>query len=291
MATITLPKALATVVLTLTVAACGASTATPAADTSPSTTTTIERPDVLVDELVAIDSGRMHLRCNGSGDTTVLLIAGWGGGGESWGAIEPTLAERARVCSYARFGTGTSDPPSTTQTFETQATDLRELLEEAGEPGPYVIVGHSFGGPESVTFASHYPDDVAGLVLVDASPATWPTTACSVAAWKPLCDEMHDPTLDPERVDVLPAFEAVAAIDSLGDLPMTVMTAAHRVAATLTQGELARLDAAWAKGVERWASLSSASTVVTVQDTGHNIQLDQPALVIDEVARLLEVTS
>ena len=90
MATITLPKALATVALTLTVAACGASNATPAADAPPSTTTTIERPDGLVDELVAIDSGRMHLRCNGSGDTTVLLIAGWGDGGESWGAIEPT---------------------------------------------------------------------------------------------------------------------------------------------------------------------------------------------------------
>ena len=157
MATITLPKALATVALTLTVAACGASNATPAADAPPSTTTTIERPDGLVDELVAIDSGRMHLRCNGSGDTTVLLIAGWGDGGESWGAIEPTLAERARVCSYARFGTGTSDPPSTTQTFETQATDLHELLEAAGEPGPYVIVGHSFGGAQAVTFTSQYP--------------------------------------------------------------------------------------------------------------------------------------
>ena len=72
-------------------------------------------------------------------------------------------------------------------------------------------------------------------MLVDASPATWPTTACSVAAWKPLCDVMHDPTLDPERLDVFPAFEAVAAIGSLGDLPMTVMTAAHRVAPALTQ--------------------------------------------------------
>jgi pimeloyl-ACP methyl ester carboxylesterase len=290
MATITLPKALATVALTLTVAACGASNATPAADAPPSTTTTIERPDGPVDELVPIDSGRMHLRCAGSGDSTVLLISGWDEGDESWSAIEPTLDVRSRVCSYERFGTGTSDPPSTTQTFETQAADLHELLHAAGEPGPYVVVGHSFGGAESVTFASEYSDEVTGLMLVDASPATWPTTACSVAAWKPLCDVFHDPTLDPERLDVLPAFESVAAISSLGDLPMTVMTAAHRIDPTLTPAELARLDAAWAKGVERWASLSSASTVVTVQDTGHHIQLDQPALVIDQVASLLEVT-
>ena len=101
---------------------------------------------------------------------------------------------------------------------------------------------------------------------------------------------MHDPALDAERLDVFPAFDAVAAIGSLGDLPMTVMTAAHRTDPALTPGELARLDAAWAEGVEGWAALSSASTVVTVQDTGHAIQLDQPALVIEEVASLLEGT-
>jgi len=154
-------------------------------------------------------------------------------------------------------------------------------------------VGHSFGGAQAVTFTSQYPDEVAGLMLLDASPATWPATACSVAAWKPICDVMHDPGLDPERVDVFPAFEAVAAIDSLGDVPMTVMTAAHRSdpSGALTPAELARLDAAWTEGVDAWASLSSASTVVTVQDTGHVIQLDKPSLVIDEVASLLDVTS
>jgi len=83
----------------------------------------------------------------------------------------------------------------------------------------------------------------------------------------------------------------VAAISSLGDVPPTVMIAAHRTDPALTQGQLTRLDAAWADGAEGWASLSPASTVVSVQDTGHHIQLDQPALVIEAVVRLLEVTS
>lgn len=295
MKTTTITTALAAIAISLT-AACGSSNtgtadAEPAATTptavETTTTNPIERPNSVVDELVAIDNGRMHIRCVGSGDNTVLLTAGWDEGGESWAAVEPTLAERARVCSYARFGTGTSDAPATTQTFETQATDLHVLLDAAGEPGPYVVVGHSFGGAEAVTFASQYPEQVAGLMLLDASPATWPTTACSVPTWKALCSVMHDPTLDPERLDVFPAFDAVAAITSLGDLPMTVMTAAHRIDPALTQEELAALDAAWAEGVERWASLSSASTVVSVTSTGHHIQLDQPALVIDQVAKLL----
>ena len=104
------------------------------------TTTTVERPSRLVDELISIDNGRMHLRCVGAGATTVLLIAGWGDGGDNWGAIEPAISEHARVCSYARFGTGTSDPQTSPQTFDTQAADLHTLLDEAGEPGPYVVL-------------------------------------------------------------------------------------------------------------------------------------------------------
>jgi pimeloyl-ACP methyl ester carboxylesterase len=136
-------------------------------------------------------------------------------------------------------------------------------------------------------FTSQHPDEVAGLMLIDASPATWPATACAVADWKPLCDVFHDPSLDAERLDVFPAFDAVAAISSLGDLPMTVMPRAHYTYPGLEQQVLTRLDAAWAEGAEQWASLSSDSTVVPVQDTGHLIQLEERGLVIDEVEKLL----
>lgn len=293
----TITTALVTIAISLAASACGSSSPKGTADTAPTsassatvapaTTATVERPSQLVDKLVSIDNGQMHIRCVGTGPTTVLLIAGWGDGGEYWGAIEPAISERARVCWYARFGTGKSDAPSTTQTFSTQAADLHALLEQTGEPGPYVVLGHSFGGAEAVTFASKYADEVAGLVLLDASPVTWPATVCSVAEYEAGCAVMHDPTLDPERLDVFPAFEAVAAVSSLGDLPMTVMTAAHRTDPGLAQGELTRLDTVWAEGVERWATLSSSSSVVTVEDTGHHIEVDQPDLVIGQLLELL----
>jgi pimeloyl-ACP methyl ester carboxylesterase len=216
-----------------------------------------------------------------------VLVAGWGGADDGWGAIEPAIAARARVCAYSRFGTGTSDPPSTTQTFATEAADLHALLSKVGEPGPYVVVGHSFGGAEAVMFTSRHREEVAGLVLVDASPTTWPATACSVPQWAPLCDVMHDPTKDPERLDVFPAFAAVAAIESLGRVPMTVMTAAHRIDPSLSPSALGRLDAIWADGVRGWARLSSASSVVTVEGTGHHIELDKPDAVIAQVTKLL----
>jgi pimeloyl-ACP methyl ester carboxylesterase len=282
--------ALTAAVLALGLAACGernTPTSSTVATAPPSTTTGVERQGALVDELIPTDRGRMHLRCVGSGSTTVLLIAGWGDGGEHWGGIEPAIAEQARVCSYARFGTGTSDAPSTTQTFDTQAADLHALLEQADEPGPYVVLGHSFGGAEAVTFASKYPEEVIGLMLLDASPTTWPATVCSVAEYETGCAVMRDPELDPERLDVFPAFDAVAAIASLGDLPMTVVTAAHRIDPGLPQAELIRLDTLWAEGVERWAALSSSSSIVSVEETGHHIEVDQPEVVIGELLRLL----
>jgi pimeloyl-ACP methyl ester carboxylesterase len=78
----------------------------------------------------------MHIRCVGAGPTTVLLIAGWGDGGTNWGAIEPAIAERARVCSYARFGTGTSDAPSTIQTFTTQADNSASCSKRRASRAP-----------------------------------------------------------------------------------------------------------------------------------------------------------
>jgi pimeloyl-ACP methyl ester carboxylesterase len=291
----TTATAIAAIALSIAAGACADSTSTAdTASTASSTTTvaweratTVERPTQLVDELVAIGHGRMHIRCVGNGATTVLLFAGWDDSGDKWGAIEPAISDQARVCSYARFGTGESDAPSSIQTFDTQATDLHALLDAAGEPGPYVVVGHSFGGAEAVTFASEYADEVTGLMLLDASPTTWPATVCSVPAYEAACAVMHDPTLDVEQLDVVPAFEEVATITSLGDLPMTVMTAAQRDPQGITASELARLETVWAEGMERWAGLSSSSKIVTVEDTGHHIAVDKPNLVIEQLRQLL----
>jgi pimeloyl-ACP methyl ester carboxylesterase len=279
--------------------ACGDSEATGTASASTTATTVVPRPTASFDGSVRIDHGQMHIRCVGHGPTTVLLIAGWGDAGDNWTTIEPAISERARVCSYARFGTGTSDPPSVTQTFATQAADLRALLERAGEPGPYVVVGHSFGGAQAVTFAHEYAAQVSGLLLLDTSPVTWPSDVCAVgddggegaANLQSLCRVMRDPTRDPERLDVVTAFDEVATIASLGDTPMTVMTNARWSLPGLAAAELTRLRAAWNDGAERWAALSSASETVPVEDTSHYIQLDHPDLVVDELLALLPTQS
>ena len=158
-----------------------------------------------------------------------------------------------------------------------------------------MVVGHSFGGAEAVTFASRYADQVTGLVLIDASPASWPTELCAVAddgsgmaaTIHSTCAGWTDPTANVEHLDVFGSFTEVAGIASLGSLPMTVITAVDRQFADLGATELARLTAAWNQGQQRWADLSTASQVVPVEQTGHHIELDRPDVVIDAVVGLL----
>jgi pimeloyl-ACP methyl ester carboxylesterase len=257
----------------------------------PSTTAAAQRPTTVRDELVPVAGGQLHIRCAGQGDTTIVLVAGFEADADIWSAVSPDLEAESRVCAYDRFGSGTSSPSLRDQTFATQADDLHTLLDVAGEPGPYVVVGHSFGGALAVTFASTYTDEVTGLLLLDASPTTWPDTACGVAddgsevaaSFRTTC-EMFEPEGNVERLDAHAAFDLVAQIDSLGDVPMIVAPAAERLYPGLAEAEARRLRAAWDAGQGGWAALSTTSQVVPVANTGHNIQVDQP----ERVAMLIE---
>lgn len=111
----------------------------------------------------------MHLDCRGQGETTLLLEAGATGFSGSWTRIQDDLALDFRVCSYDRAGLGWSAPASGDADAEASAARLRELLEEAGEQGPFVLAGHSLGGPLALTFAAQNPELVDGLILVDPS--------------------------------------------------------------------------------------------------------------------------
>jgi pimeloyl-ACP methyl ester carboxylesterase len=120
--------------------------------------------------LVDVGGGRRHLHCTGQGSPTVVLEAGLGSPGLTWALVQPEVARRTRVCSYDRGGYGYSDPVGREPRTAAQvALELRALLERGGERGPYVLVGHSFGGLVARVLAAQSPGDVAGLVLVDAS--------------------------------------------------------------------------------------------------------------------------
>lgn len=120
-------------------------------------------------QLVDVGGHRMHLHCTGSGSPTVILEPGQGGASSDLGWVAPAVARDSTVCVYDRAGRGWSDPADGPQDATQIAADLHTLLERAQVPGPYVLAGHSFGGLYVQTFAANYPDQVAGLVLLDST--------------------------------------------------------------------------------------------------------------------------
>lgn len=111
---------------------------------------------------------QLHLDCVGTGSPTVVLENGLGGVSALWSRITEPVSRTTRVCAYDRAGQGWSDDVDTPQDGLAVAADLHTLLERAGEPGPYVLAGHSAGGAYAMIYAHQYPDDVAGMVLLDS---------------------------------------------------------------------------------------------------------------------------
>jgi pimeloyl-ACP methyl ester carboxylesterase len=207
----------------------------------------------------------MHIECSGTGDPTVVLESGLGESSPYWGRIVDTVGGTSRVCVYDRAGRGGSDDAGAPQDGDAVAADLHTLLANAGIPAPFVLVGHSTGGPYVRVFAATYPDEVAGIVLLDAQPAdafeslpTYPSSYATITlvtallptvarvgiyrvisaslpadlpapyAGAELAEESTPRLLSGQRDEfaVLPATLAQAArLTSLGDKPLVVVTA------------------------------------------------------------------
>jgi len=154
-------------------------------------------------QLIDVGDHRLHLHCTGSGSPTVVLQPGGGDFSTVMAWIAPTVSSQTRVCVYDRAGRGWSEPAESPQDATQIAADLHTLLQNGNVPGPYVLAGHSFGGLYILTYADRYPDEVAGMVLVDSTnPATEADPAKATA---------HDGGSNDAATDRLAALGASAA--------------------------------------------------------------------------------
>jgi pimeloyl-ACP methyl ester carboxylesterase len=222
--------------------------------------------------LVDIGGRRIHLDCRGNGSPIVVFESGLDVYGSlSWSAVQDAVARTTRACSYDRAGVLWSDRSNGARDGTAVADDLHKALQAAGEKGPYVMVGHSLGGPYVMSFAKQFGADVAGLVFVDAShpdqqrrlkEATGQQVEESMAgpkllaalAWAGLPRMVARSVGNPQApaqanaamqaylprslrpmLDELDAidrtFSEAGALRSLGDRPLVVLTAAAPIAA------------------------------------------------------------
>ena len=126
-------------------------------------------------QLIEVNGSLMHLSCLGQGSPTVVMESGGAAWSLDWSRVQPAIAKLTQTCAYDRAGYGWSEPRSAPRTSKTIVRDLHALLSAAGVDGPYVLVGNSFGGYTVRLFASEFPRQVAGVVLVDVSHENQPS--------------------------------------------------------------------------------------------------------------------
>jgi pimeloyl-ACP methyl ester carboxylesterase len=119
--------------------------------------------------LVNLDGFQVHIHCVGHGRPAVVLIHGFGDYSFDWALVQPTVAKHTEACAYDRPGQAWSEPGPPPRGISTSAHELHLLLQRSDIQGPYILVGHSWGGLIARMYAHDYPKEVAGIVLVDST--------------------------------------------------------------------------------------------------------------------------
>lgn len=256
--------------------------------------------------LIEVAGRSLFLSCTGDKKPTVLLEAGLGGDHTSWERVQPAVAELARVCSYDRAGLGASDPATTPRTSADVVQELHQLLAAAGESGPYLLVGHSFGGLFVRHFAHAYPEETLGVILVDAVHEAWWEEAAALLP-PPTIDEHEqlrnfrhyvtveyaDPTLNPEGIDIPATARALQTVTTFGDKPLLVLVAGVPLLGdgVLSPALTAQLNQLLQETLPaELTKLSTQSLRVTIDGSGHNIPQEQPNAVVAAIRTVIDVT-
>jgi len=269
-------------------------------------------------EMVSLRTHAIHLHCVGSGSPTVVFEADLDQYGSlSWSTLLEDVGEFTRACSYDRAGILWSEAGPLPRDGETIANELAVALEAAGERGPYLLVGHAFGGVYVRIFAGQYPEDVYGMVLVDSShpdmfthfaeygltvnvpdPRIRPLILLLSHLGLPGRDQGNIYDLPSGIYDPVQAYlpessmawfdETVAASDTLaqagevtdfGDMPLVVLASAR---------SSHEHQAAWVELQQELADLSSNSDFRALDTAGHYLYIDSPEEVIAAIRDVIE---
>jgi len=288
--------------------------------------------------LVEIGGGRqMYMECQGTGSPTVVFVSGFPERTETWSttldssgelvfpskrAVLPAIAKTNRVCAYDRPGTllSTDDGPEGFEksrstpvlqptTLHDGARDLHALLSASGERGPFVVVGHSLGGAISRQFATEYPQEVSGLVLIDYTPydARKYMTDQEWEFWSSITGIPPEGALqvypEYEQADNVANLELVLGADGVPDplkpMPLIVLSSDEPLDltpwvedGTLTPEEAKQFGEEIFDAVVRarsdLVSQVPGARHITDTDSGHYIHWEQPKLVIKQIREVVK---
>ena len=268
-------------------------------------------------ELIDIGDGRkMYLECRGSGSPTVILESGYRNDAEIWSTppepgmstVFSQVARFTRVCAYDRPGTfldanhlSRSTQVPMPRIARDVVSDLHALLQTAHVPGPYVFAAHSLGGIFARLYASTYPNEVVGMVLIDATSEKL-RSGLTPEHWK-LVDIMFtkpppgfEKYKDVETINLnasLDQIEKAVTAQPLRPIPLFVLTAGQPLDFSSLQPLPADFpeayNKAWHTGQDALATLAPNAKHIIATKSGHDIQVQEPQLVIDAIKQVVEV--
>lgn len=257
------------------------------------------------ERLVDVGGHRLLLRDAGTGSPVVVIDGGIGDGCDKVRPLQERLAGATRVIAYDRAGYGRSEPGPLPRDAGREAGELRTLLERAGVPGPFVLVGHSLGGLNAQLFAARFPGDVAGLVLLDPPPLSFllgreylefsAMAARMTAEWQGAADAAKGSGEPEKRAQAAflaaiasehremfaASAQAVSAITGFGDIQLMVVAAGRaNPAFGPAAGGYQRY---WIEQNRLLAAKSPQGRFILVPDSSHYLYLDAPATVEDAI--------
>jgi pimeloyl-ACP methyl ester carboxylesterase len=259
----------------------------------------------------------MHINCSGTGSPTVVIDAGMYEWSTTWNGVQAEVAKTTRVCTFDRAGSGWSEAGPLPRSALQYSKELNSLLHKANIPGPYVMVGHSLGGIPVRVFTHEYPDEVAGVVLIESmnpkqftQPSAETTGQVHASSILPTLARIGlvrllagplglAPQLPAEAEKaylshmVLPSYlqaiaddtqgmpesgKQAAAVKSFGSIPLIVLTA--RLKSTIPE---------WQTWQTELLQLSSNSQQMFAEKSGHNIELEQPEAAVTAIVKMVEL--
>jgi pimeloyl-ACP methyl ester carboxylesterase len=245
------------------------------------------------DRLVDAGGVTLHMQCDGAraaGHPVVVLEAGAGNSAKTWRDVFAPIAQFARVCAYDRQGLGTSGRTAAPQSGVEAVETLHALLQAAGEQPPYVLAGHSYGGMLVRLYATRYPSEVAGLVLVDSSHEEQLTR---FGALTPPPPTLVPQPVSPEQIDLAGTSRELARAPWRATIPLVVLSRGlwfKTPPATPDPQADARL-AIWQELHRELATRSPQAELQVAAHSGHYIQNDEPSLVIEAIRRVVAKTT
>ncbi len=262
------------------------------------------------EQLVSVGAHRLQMRLEGEGAPVVVIDAGLTDGIDKLKPLQDRLAKAVLVCTYDRAGYGRSEPGPLPRDCGREADELKALLDAASIPGPYVIVGHSLGGLNAQVFAAKYPEDVAGIVLLDPPPISFllkkdytelgAMAEGMTAEWEASADSGADSADERERAKAgffrMIASEhremfgesarLAAEIPSFGKIPLIVMAAGTpNPAFGAVAGEYQDYWIAQSLALSR---KSSNGRFILAERSSHYLYLDVPDLVVEGILSMVD---